>query len=71
MISGRRLEQAEDLAFGAGIATEDARSGLPHYLLDARYHGVDFLAQAFQRKLFHNVHRSLDALGISLENRFD
>jgi hypothetical protein len=51
----RRLEQAEDLAFGARIIAEDARSGLFHHLLDARYHRVDFLTQAFQSQLLHEV----------------
>src|SRR6516162_1918869 len=40
---GRWLEQAEDLTFGAGVTTEDARAGLLHDLLDAPYHYVDFL----------------------------
>src|ERR1700730_8497602 len=60
---GRRLEQAEDLAFGARIMAEDARPGLFHHLLDARYHRVDLLTQAFQPQLLHDVRRSLDAVG--------
>src|SRR6516162_3996818 len=39
------LEQADNLAFCAGIAAIDARPGLLHYLPDPRHHLVDVLAQ--------------------------
>src|SRR5207253_1107181 len=59
---GRRLEQAEDLALGARITTEDPRAGLFHNLLDTRYHRIDFLTQAFERQLLQDVCRPLDAV---------
>jgi hypothetical protein len=58
MTSGRGLEQAENLAVGAGVAAQDARSGLLHHLPDQRPHRIDLAAQVLQRQLLQDVGRS-------------
>ena len=60
---GRWLEQAEDLAFGMCVAAEDARPRLLHHLLDQRHHGVELLAQSFERQLLQGVPRALGSSG--------
>src|SRR4029434_5881261 len=60
---GRWLEQAEDLAFGMCVAAEDARPRLLHHLLDQRHHGVELLAQSFERQLLQGVPRALGSTG--------
>lgn len=47
----RRLEQAQELAFGARLAAEDACPGLPHHLLDEGNHVLERCAQTFQGHL--------------------
>jgi hypothetical protein len=59
---GRGLKQAEELAFTARIATEEACPGLLHHLLDTRRHLIKFLAQAFQRRPLQDGRRPLHAL---------
>jgi hypothetical protein len=60
---GRRLEQAENLAFGMRVAAEDARSRLFHDLLDQRHHRVELFTQAFERQLLEDVLRALGSAG--------
>jgi hypothetical protein len=63
MISVDGSKQAEELAFEARLAAEDARSGLLHHLLDERNHRVDFPAQALERQLLPDIPRPLHACG--------
>src|SRR5205085_11895343 len=55
----RWLEQAEELAFKARLAAEDARSRLLHHLPDERNHRVDLPAQAVERQLLQDLPRPL------------
>jgi hypothetical protein len=59
----RGLEQAENLAVGARVAAQDARSGLLHHLPDERHHRIELAAQVLQRQLLQDVGRSFHARG--------
>jgi hypothetical protein len=59
----RGLEQAENLAVGARVAAQDARSGLLHHLPDERHHRINLAAQVLQRQSLQDVGRSFHARG--------
>src|ERR1700674_2391926 len=54
----RWLEQADNLAFAARIAAEDAGAGLLHHLAHQRHHRLDLRAQALQRQLLADIARA-------------
>jgi hypothetical protein len=58
---GRWFEHAEELAFTARVAAEDAGSGLLHHLPDERHHLVELCPQAFQRQLLEHTRSPLHA----------
>src|SRR6516165_4472571 len=56
------LEQADDLAFGMGVAGQDASLGLAHDLLHQRHPAVQLATQPFQHGLPRAFRRPLDAV---------
>src|SRR5271166_84893 len=60
---GRWLKQAEELAFTARVAAEDAGSGLFHHLPDQQRYFIELPARAVQRQLFQDSRRPLHSLG--------
>jgi hypothetical protein len=59
----RRLEHADDLALGMGVAFEYPGLGLAHHLLHERRHSVQFRAQSLQHCLLAGIGSALDPLG--------
>src|SRR6516165_6420933 len=58
---GRWLEDTDDLAFAAGVASEDAGLGLAHDLLNAWHHHVEYPAVTVQGCLFDDLRAALHA----------